>query len=94
MRWTQRAIKQVLTERYYSWREADILAKSDPEIDLSGEGPVYTPMEFEEDVEEAELEEAQLEGEANAEESLKQDFRENAPLEPQVKSEQRTSPNA
>ncbi len=90
MRWTQRSIKQVLTERYYSWREADILAKSDPEIDLSGEGPVYTPMEFEEDVEEAELEEAQFDGEVKP----GQDLRDNSHLEPQVKPEQRTSPNA
>ncbi len=47
---TQKAIKQVLTERYYSWQEAELLAQEDPEIDLSGEGPVYNPMEFEEEV--------------------------------------------
>ncbi|OWO98915.1 hypothetical protein B2J93_7002 [Marssonina coronariae] len=47
VRWTQRAIKQVLTERYYSWREAEIIAQSDPEIDLSGNGPVYKPADFE-----------------------------------------------
>lgn len=49
MRLTQRAIKQVLTERYYSWREAEVLAKSDPEIDLTGEGPLYVPRNFDED---------------------------------------------
>ena len=50
VRMTQKAIKQVLTERYYSWQEAELLAQEDPEIDLSGEGPVYNPMEFEEEV--------------------------------------------
>lgn len=43
---TQRAIKQVLTERYYSWRDAEGIAKDDPEVNLSGDGPVYTPSEF------------------------------------------------
>ena len=90
VRWTQRAIKQVLTERYYSWREADILAKSDPEIDLSGNGPIYTPMEFEEDIDEAELEEAQFEGDAKAE----QEIQEKGPVVSEVKTEQRISPNA
>lgn len=46
MRNTQRAIKQVLTERYYSWQEAQELAKTDEEVNLSGEGPAYTPTEF------------------------------------------------
>jgi large subunit ribosomal protein L47 len=50
VRRTQRAIKQVLTERYYSWRDAEVVAKEDPEIDLSGEGPAYVPVDFEEDV--------------------------------------------
>ena len=43
---TQRAIKQVLTERYYSWRDAEDIAKTDPEVNLQGDGPVYTPSEF------------------------------------------------
>ena len=43
---TQRAIKQALTERYYSWRDAEEIAKNDPEINLGGDGPVYTPSEF------------------------------------------------
>ena len=52
MRRTQRAIKQVLTERYYSWRDAETIAKEDPEVNLSGNGPAYTPMEFmEEEIE-------------------------------------------
>jgi large subunit ribosomal protein L47 len=43
VRKTQRAIKHVLTERYYAWEEASSLAVKDPEIDLSGNGPLYTP---------------------------------------------------
>jgi large subunit ribosomal protein L47 len=35
-----------LTERYYSWRDAEIIAKNDPEINLSGDGPVYIPSDF------------------------------------------------
>ena len=31
VRMTQKAIKQVLTERYYSWQEAELLAQEDPE---------------------------------------------------------------
>jgi large subunit ribosomal protein L47 len=49
----------VLTERYYSWEEARQLARDDPEVDLSGEGPAYIPLEdaFEpETAEEAERE--------------------------------------
>jgi len=36
----------VLTERYYSWRDAENIAKDDPEINLSGEGPTYNPRNF------------------------------------------------
>jgi large subunit ribosomal protein L47 len=41
-----RAIKHVLTERFYLWEDAAKLAKDDPEVDLSGEGNPYTPMEY------------------------------------------------
>lgn len=83
MRRTQRAIKQALTERYYSWRDAEAIAKSDPEVDLSGDGPVYTPSIYlEEDV-------------AGEEAGLEMDER----LEPvrvasEMKPEQRPSPSA
>ncbi|KAI5783879.1 mitochondrial 39-S ribosomal protein L47 (MRP-L47)-domain-containing protein [Peziza echinospora] len=40
---TMRAIKHTLTERYYAWQEAVELAKVDPEVDLTGNGPPYTP---------------------------------------------------
>jgi len=43
VRWTQRGIKHVLTERYYSWQEAKQLAKDDPEIEFSEKGAIYTP---------------------------------------------------
>ncbi|ESZ99139.1 hypothetical protein SBOR_0549 [Sclerotinia borealis F-4128] len=64
VRRTQRAIKQVLTERYYSWQDAAVIAKDDPEINLSGDGPLYTPKEFEEDIEEDV--EAEAEGEVES----------------------------
>ncbi|KAJ0167689.1 54S ribosomal protein L4, mitochondrial [Colletotrichum tanaceti] len=44
---TMKAIKHVLTERFYVWEDARKLAEEDPEIDLSGEksgeGEVYIP---------------------------------------------------
>ncbi|KAB5572365.1 mitochondrial 39-S ribosomal protein L47 (MRP-L47)-domain-containing protein [Coniochaeta sp. 2T2.1] len=44
---TMKAIRHVLTERYYVWEDAVELAKKDPEINLSGgEGQIYTPQEF------------------------------------------------
>jgi large subunit ribosomal protein L47 len=46
---TMKAIKHTLTERFYSWEDAVKLAKLDPEIDLSGKGPTYTPLEYVED---------------------------------------------
>jgi large subunit ribosomal protein L47 len=80
---TQRAIKQALTERYYAWRDAEAIAKDDPEIDLSGNGPIYTPSEF---FEEAELEETGSESQLKLEQP--------ASLETGVKPEQRPSPGA
>ena len=44
---TQRAIKHVLTERYYAWHEAKEVAKLDTEVNLTGHGPAYNPMIFE-----------------------------------------------
>lgn len=41
-----RAIKHVLTERFYAWEDAVKLAEQDPEVNLSGDGPVFTPSEF------------------------------------------------
>ncbi|KAF8863279.1 54S ribosomal protein L4, mitochondrial [Acephala macrosclerotiorum] len=55
VRRTQRAIKQVLTERYYSWRDAEVVAKNDPEINLSGQGPLYQPVDFMEEEPPAEI---------------------------------------
>lgn len=48
------SIKHVLTERYYAWEDAVELAKKDPEINMSGDGAVYTPREYLEDADEAE----------------------------------------
>ena len=48
VRRTQRAIKHVLTERFYAWQEARQLASQDPEIDLTA---VNKPAYKSEDVE-------------------------------------------
>lgn len=45
VRRTMRGIKHTLTERYYAYREADVLMHHDEEIDTSGEGPPYNPKE-------------------------------------------------
>lgn len=39
----------MLTERYYLWEDAYQLAHEDPEINLSGDGPAYTPRFEDED---------------------------------------------
>jgi large subunit ribosomal protein L47 len=80
VKWTQRAIKQVLTERFYSWQDAQVLVKDDPEIDLSGDGPVYNPVDFIE--EDAVKEGAEFEGK----EAPKQQA-EVTPEEPKAKPE-------
>ncbi len=54
-----------MTERYYAWQDAAAIAKDDPEINLSGMGPAYTPSDFEDDV--PEMEEAELESEVKPE---------------------------
>jgi large subunit ribosomal protein L47 len=41
-----RAIKHVLTERFYAWEDAVKLAEKDPEVNLSGDGPAFTPSEY------------------------------------------------
>ncbi|KAL1883799.1 hypothetical protein VTK73DRAFT_8335 [Phialemonium thermophilum] len=46
VRKTMGAIRHTLTERYYLWEDALKLAKADPEVDLSGNGSTYTPMEY------------------------------------------------
>lgn len=39
-------IKHVLTERFYTWEDAVALAQTDPEIDLSGNGPAFRPAAY------------------------------------------------
>ena len=41
-----RAIKHVLTERQYTWEDAVDLAKEDPEINMSGDGALFTPSSY------------------------------------------------
>lgn len=58
---TLRAIRQTLTERYYTWEDAVEVAKSDPEINLEGaEGEIYTPKTYEEEVEEVKQDMAEV----------------------------------
>ncbi|KAK1997165.1 MRP-L47-domain-containing protein [Colletotrichum falcatum] len=48
---TMKAIKHVLTERFYVWEDARRLAEQDPEVDLSSEVEPYKPRSgYEEDV--------------------------------------------
>lgn len=62
---TQRAIKHVLTERYYTWQDAVEVATNDPEINFEGgEGNVYTPSAYEDDVNVAEWTQPEAESEA------------------------------
>ena len=76
---TQRAIKHVLTERYYAWKDAESLAKDDPEVNLSGNGRAYTPMDLaEEDVLEDDMPDEAFGSE----------------LEPEVKADERPVSNA
>lgn len=79
VRRTQRAIKQVLTERYYSWRDAEVVARNDPEIDFSGNGPLFTPSEFVDE---------DIPGDLTAESNVKP-----VQIEEGVKPEQRTMPS-
>lgn len=47
---TMNAIKHALTERYYTWEDANVVAQSDPEIDLQAEdGQFYKPSAYEEE---------------------------------------------
>jgi large subunit ribosomal protein L47 len=46
VRRTQRAIKHVLTERYYTWQDAKVVAETDPEMDMNAaDGKIYTPSD-------------------------------------------------
>ncbi|KAL9079672.1 MAG: hypothetical protein Q9157_001448 [Trypethelium eluteriae] len=53
IKFTQRAIKHGLTERWYAWDAARQVAVEEG-LDLSGNGPVWTPQNFEEDDAESE----------------------------------------
>ena len=43
-----RGIKQALTERWYSWEDARVLARDDAEIQFKEGGVQHTPQDFEE----------------------------------------------
>ncbi|KAI1876786.1 uncharacterized protein JN550_000858 [Neoarthrinium moseri] len=64
---TMKAIKQALTERFYTWEDARQLAEEDPEVDLSNESSPYTPRSYlEEEVADPQALEAEAEAEAEA----------------------------
>jgi large subunit ribosomal protein L47 len=54
-----RAIKHTLTERFYTWEDAVKVAETDPEINLSGDGPAFTPIDYLEEGDAAVAEENQ-----------------------------------
>jgi len=56
VRKTMGAIRHALTERYYTWEDAQQVARSDPEIDMNAgeEGQAYNPSAYDEDFEDAE----------------------------------------
>jgi large subunit ribosomal protein L47 len=75
-----RAIKHTLTERFYAWEDAVKLAKDDPEVNLSGDGPAFTPSHFLEGEEEAAVAPAEeKEGEQHAAEGAEETAEKTAP---------------
>ncbi|AEO67006.1 uncharacterized protein THITE_2115678 [Thermothielavioides terrestris NRRL 8126] len=80
VRATMRAIKHTLTERFYAWEDAVKLAKDDPEVNLSGDGPAFTPSHFLEGEEEAAVAPAEeKEGEQHAAEGAEETAEKTAP---------------
>ncbi|KAH6631667.1 54S ribosomal protein L4, mitochondrial [Chaetomium tenue] len=67
VRQTMRSIKHVLTERFYTWEDAIKVAEKDPEVDLTGNGPAFTPSNFLEDSDVAATEGEQQAAEATEE---------------------------
>ncbi|RYP66331.1 hypothetical protein DL771_007837 [Monosporascus sp. 5C6A] len=87
VRKTMKAIRHALTERYYLWEDARVLAESDPEIDLSGNGETYKPRNYFEAEEVLDAEE-QAEGEGSQEgQPLESE------LEPEKTGAERTDPS-
>jgi large subunit ribosomal protein L47 len=64
-----RAIKHTLTERFYAWEDAVKLAENDPEVNLTGNGPAFTPSDY---LEETETETAAVEGEQHVAEAAEE----------------------
>jgi large subunit ribosomal protein L47 len=79
-------IKHVLTERQYAWEDAVKLAETDPEIDLSSQGPVFTPKEYLEEAEDVPGESETAESTNDSTEPLKAVPSETTPLEPNPQS--------
>jgi large subunit ribosomal protein L47 len=66
-----RGIKHALTERFYAWEDATKLSENDPEVNLSGEGPAFTPSDYLEDADAAAAEEGKEAVEAAEETAAK-----------------------
>lgn len=83
---TQRAIKKVLTERFYSWRDAQEVARDDPEVNLSGDGPAYVPSDYVEgeDIMEEEQYEAVEAAEEQPEQQIQPEIAPHATLETEL----------
>ncbi|KAK0619865.1 mitochondrial 39-S ribosomal protein L47 (MRP-L47)-domain-containing protein [Immersiella caudata] len=93
---TMRGIKHVLTERQYAWEDAVKLAENDPEIDLSGNGPAFSPSQFLEEeyeepvaaeTEEGAVKEAIMDGEQSLKSSEPAGLATPPPPEPKPQSE-------
>ncbi|KAK2040290.1 MRP-L47-domain-containing protein [Colletotrichum somersetense] len=82
---TMKAIKHVLTERFYVWEDARKLAEEDPEVDLSGEGEAYTPLSaYEEDL----TSNKYLAEEAEAAAAVESPVVEESPAEPEAEKKE------
>lgn len=46
---TMSNIRSCLIERWYAYEDARRLAEQDPEVDLSGQGPAYSPRAYDEE---------------------------------------------
>lgn len=71
-----RAIKHALTERFYAWEDAVKVAQNDPEVNLSGNGPAFTPSDY---LEGEAVAESAAEGEQQVAEAVEETGEKSAP---------------
>ncbi|RYP37200.1 hypothetical protein DL767_003019 [Monosporascus sp. MG133] len=87
VRKTMKAIRHALTERYYLWEDARVLAESDPEIDLSGNGEAYKPRNYFEAEEALDSEKQAVEESSQEGQPLESEF------EPEKTGAEKTDPS-